>query len=70
MTIEGSVAGGVGGLLGGAAIARSAGFNSFSGGLTSLAVGAAGAGIGALAGAMVHVATDLWGWWMFPSKRR
>jgi len=55
MTMEGAVAGGVGGLLGGAAIARSAGITNYGGGLTGLAVGAAGAGLGALSGAMVHV---------------
>jgi hypothetical protein len=59
MTMEGAVAGGVGGLLGGAAIARSAGMNGYGGGLTGLAIGAAGAGIGALAGAMIHVDTYL-----------
>jgi hypothetical protein len=55
LTMEGAMAGGVGGLLGGAAVARSAGMNGFSGGLTGLAIGAAGAGIGALAGSIVHV---------------
>jgi hypothetical protein len=59
MTMEGAVAGGVGGLLGGAAIARSAGITSYGGGLTGLAVGAAGAGLGALAGSMIHVDTYL-----------
>lgn len=55
MTMEGAVEGGVGGLLGGAAIARSAGITNYGGGLTGLAIGAAGAGIGALAGSMIHV---------------
>lgn len=59
MTMEGAVAGGVGGILGGAAVARSAGMNGYGGGLTGLAIGAAGAGIGALAGSMVHVDTYL-----------
>ena len=59
MTMEGAVAGGVGGVLGGATIARSAGMNGYGGGLTGLAIGAAGAGIGALAGSMVHVDTYL-----------
>jgi len=53
MTAEGAIAGGVGGLLGGAAVARN--MNSYGGGLTGLAIGAAGAGLGALAGSMVHV---------------
>lgn len=53
MTAEGAVAGGVGGLVGGAAIAKNS--NSYGEGITGLAIGVAGAGIGALAGSMVHI---------------
>lgn len=59
MTMEGAVTGGVGGILGGAAIARANGITNYGGGLTGLAIGAAGAGLGALAGAMIHVDTYL-----------
>ncbi len=55
MSMEGAVAGGVGGLLAGAAIADSSGLNSYGSGLTGLALGVAGAGISALAGSLVHV---------------
>ena len=57
MTMEGAVAGGVGGILGGVAIAQGSGMNFGQGGLTSLAVGAAASGLGALAGSLVHVDT-------------
>lgn len=58
MTMEGALVGGVGGALGGAAILQSAGMKNYgSAGLAGLAIGAAGAGIGALAGSMVHVDT-------------
>lgn len=57
MTMEGAVAGGVGGILGGVALAQGNGMNFGQGGLTSLAVGAAASGIGALAGSLVHVDT-------------
>ena len=57
MTTEGAIAGGFGGLLGGAAVARN--MNNYGGGVTGLAIGAAGAGLGALAGSMVHVDTYL-----------
>jgi hypothetical protein len=54
-TMEGAVAGGVGGVMGGAILANSRGMSNMGGGLTGLAIGAAGAGIGALAGSLVHV---------------
>ncbi len=57
MTMEGAVAGGVGGALAGAMIANGNGIRNYGGGLTGLAVGAAGAGLGALAGSLVHVDT-------------
>lgn len=57
MTMEGAVAGGVGGALAGGMLANSRSMNNYGGTLTGLAVGAAGAGIGALTGSMVHVDT-------------
>jgi len=56
-TMEGAIAGGVGGALTGGLIAHSNGMNGFGGGLTGLAVGAAGAAGGALIGSMIHVDT-------------
>ncbi|TSK07813.1 MAG: hypothetical protein FPO08_00420 [Geobacter sp.] len=57
MTMEGAVAGGVGGALAGAMLANNRSMNGYGGSMTALAVGAAGAGLGALAGSMVHVDT-------------
>lgn len=57
MTMEGALAGGVGGALAGGMLANTRSMNNYGGTMTGLAIGAAGAGIGALAGAMVHVDT-------------
>lgn len=55
MTTEGALAGGVGGALMGGMIAQNNGIRGYGGGLTGLAIGAAGAGLGALAGSVIHV---------------
>jgi hypothetical protein len=57
MTAEGALLGGVGGAIGGMAVGSSMG--GYGGGATGLAIGLAGAGLGALAGSVVHVDTYL-----------
>lgn len=57
MTMDGALAGGVGGVLAAGAALDHSNMNGYGKGLTGLAIGAASAGIGALAGSMVHVDT-------------
>lgn len=59
MTMDGALAGGVGGALAAGAILSHSNMNGYGQGLTGLAIGAASAGIGALAGSMIHVDTYL-----------